>query len=305
MRNPSHENLNALGREYCSLPPESSAQRKKLLEEIYEMAFKLFPRGAYYKPKDGQTIEETDAWAELFIKDMPKYDADKGPLTAFITSRLAFRAQNIYYKDAGIRRVKDEEGKRKYQCRPSIEEPIRPKDEKQDALNLGDMVSFRDWEESPIDAPARDSSFEASFLAIVQLALNFSEHLTGRANNSQRRTYFRMFFTDDMVWAVQDFNVGEDAFHHEKDLFNAMKLPFLDYFMNSSCRSVEQLRTCPLKMHGEVVPGKPMEELSPHYLPSDVYKGYINANEDFEIRSDGAISNQREAYHSFFRDQLR
>jgi len=39
-------------------------------------------------------------------------------------------------------------------------------------------------------------------------------------------------------------------------------------------------------------------------LPNDVYRQYMRVVEHIEIRSDGAISNQRASYYQFLKERL-
>lgn len=138
-------------------------------------------------------------------------------------------------------------------------------------------------------------------LLIIMLALPSKLH--GRANNEQRIQYFRMFFTDYFADTCHTVEAPQDWVRHERDAFKAMQLGFLDFFMAKVCRTIPELCACDVKLHGEMVEGCPMEEPG-HPLPNNVYKTYLNSCEGYNIKSDGTISNQRDAYKKFLREHL-
>ena len=136
----------------------------------------------------------------------------------------------------------------------------------------------------------------------LPLILLLPQRLTGQANNANRINYYRMFFTDGTVAAL--FSVGDRPYRtHERDLFAAMKLPFLDFFLEDVCRSVDAILSSDLKAYGRMVEGRPMEPPG-QPLPNDVYLEYLNAKEEAGVKSASAISNQRAAYYKFLKENL-
>ena len=129
--------------------------------------------------------------------------------------------------------------------------------------------------------------------------LELPERLHGRANNPTRHNYFRMFFTNDIVTYLQSGPSVKEFQRRERDLFATMKLDFLDFFMREECRTVPAVSCCPLKLYGELVEGKAMEEAE---LPlhSDVYISYLDRVEHTKV-GHSAVSQQRTAY----KDELR
>ena len=137
---------------------------------------------------------------------------------------------------------------------------------------------------------------------LITLILLLPQRLTGQANNANRINYYRMFFTDGTVAAL--FSVGDRPYRtHERDLFAAMKLPFLDFFLEDVCRSVDAILSSDLKAYGRMVEGRPMEPPG-QPLPNDVYLEYLNAKEEAGVKSASAISNQRAAYYKFLKENL-
>lgn len=138
---------------------------------------------------------------------------------------------------------------------------------------------------------------------LVSIVLNLPYRLNGRANNEEKVLYYRLFFTDSFVDICHTYPIFSSFIKHESDAFEAMRVGFLDYFMEEVCRTIQQIRSCNVKLYGKMVEGCPMQDPG-HPLPNNVYKTYLNGFEGFDIHSDGTISNQRTAYKEFLRENL-
>ena len=82
-----------------------------------------------------------------------------------------------------------------------------------------------------------------------------------------------------------------------------MKLPFLDFFMEKTCRTLLEVTGTNLKDYGLMVPDRPMEKPK-QPLPNDVYLWYMNTQEDAQLKSLSTITNQRKAYQAFVEENL-
>ena len=137
---------------------------------------------------------------------------------------------------------------------------------------------------------------------LISLILVLPERLNGQARNQTRINYFRMFFTDSMVDILH--TEGEMIrISHERDLFDAMNLSFLDFFMEEPCRTAREIIRTNLKLYGQMVKGRPMN--TPEQpLPNDVYMQYMQDVEGTKLKSASAITNQRMAYRAFLEENL-
>ena len=82
---------------------------------------------------------------------------------------------------------------------------------------------------------------------IIQLVT----HLEGRANNPERRNWFRLFFTEGVTCSIK--KEGQ-TFSQEREIFETIKQPYLDFYMSDICRTQKKLYQTPLRMYGEIVP---------------------------------------------------
>ena len=211
-------------------------------------------------------------------------------------ARLGLRERDLRYKDAEMRReTREENGQKRQQWvrAGSLDAPAGEGQEETAGSRLADGSAASGQENLEVESRAWE---------LITLILLLPQRLTGQANNANRINYYRMFFTDGTVAAL--FSVGDRPYRtHERDLFAAMKLPFLDFFLEDVCRSVDAILSSDLKAYGRMVEGRPMEPPG-QPLPNDVYLEYLNAKEEAGVKSASAISNQRAAYYEFLKENL-
>ncbi len=111
---------------------------------------------------------------------------------------------------------------------------------------------------------------------LAALVLDFARNHKGHQANEKRQMWYRVFYTEDMTLTYKKSTV---RFSHERDIFRAMLLDYLDSYMATRCRTGEQISFTPLKPYGEVVParqGKTGE--TPVPLPADVSLEWLRRN---------------------------
>lgn len=294
------ERLNRLGIALTAARKQQNKDEEiRLSSDIFLLAEEIFSQkgqGEWFRENIGR----------FYLKHWHLFDADRGPLYRFIQKRMDWVEKESYQKDHSghwkTEKPKQKEAKSDSEDTETGEEKKREwvRDESYDALaeqtgnDLG-TTSPRALEDEKI--------FQDGLLEFITLILTLPEHLTGRANNPERINYFRLFFTDDAVRIIQE-QLGKAVFYqHERDLFSAMQLKFLDYFMSAPCRSVREIAGRALKLYGELVPGGAMEEPKQPF-PNDLYLTYRNTQENATIRSVSTITNQRNAYKDFLKQEL-
>lgn len=320
MKQASKQALNELGEAWGHLPPDAdSEERFRLSGEIFRMAYELFEK-------------KSEAIGELFLRDFPRFDPQKGDLYDFMNSRLELRLIDIMHMDQGDRRVTehsapaDDEGGRLLQqggdegdddssggaplpnqeaARKSVKRQKwvyaasldEPADEGGGSTLMDRCLPGRES-----DDPTAGIRYDEKVIELLTLVLQLPQRLGGRANNPRKLNYFRMFFTDSVVDILQRGLDHAPFSAHERELFRTLQLGFMDYFLKNVCRTVQAITVCPDKPYGELVPGRPMTDEPGHPLPNDVYMVYLNTLESYSIRSPGTISNQRREYERFLRE---
>jgi len=281
------DEIDALVWKWCDMPSEGNQAAKKKLENDIFLA--VLDRHDASDP-------QLSALGEFFEQDWPKFRPDdpdapghRRSFRTFYQARIKLRAVDVWMEDHGAH-VK--EGGTEYDL--SLD----------GAFPNEDDSGKRAWE-YPIDHGAQDA-LEDTFaderaLACIALILELPHRLRGKANNPVRISFFKLFFTDGVV-AYLHRNGGKVFLSHERDLFRAMRLPFLDYVLTDVCRRAEEIMHSDLKPYGELVPGAEMTFVR-QPLPLDVYSEYLDRVEQYRAGMT-AISQQRTAYRTFMKEHL-
>ena len=249
---------------------ENTAVREALRNELFALGFALYD-------------DKSDAFITTFVNFFQtKYDPQKGEASHYFSRAMSRRKhdnENKKPRESGLE-TDTEDGK-------SVENAALIKTE--------------------VEAWENGSSVEAgvgaddTLVSLLSLILTLPERLKGKANNPKKITYYRMFFTDGVVAAVHDIPTRSDLgryARHERDLFRAFQIHFLDFFMQKRCRTIVDVADCEVKCYGELISGAPMEHPG-HPLPNDVYREYLNSHEGYDITADASVSNQRKEYRQF------
>ena len=291
------EHLDRLGQDWCNLPQNNAeAARQALLIEIFTCIYELFRN---VRAKDGSPL--TDALTNFFRFDWPKFDAKCGSLSSFAKVRLQYRLKDDNLKDfdgTWATRTSDRTGRETMvkQRHVSMDAPMGEDSEE----TIGSQIPGR----TPTDEEVhRRVEMDDKLLDLLSQMLNMNEHLTGRARNRTKENYYRLFFTDNAVLALQTGCAGV-YLQHERDLFTAMKLTFLDYLLLQMCRTAAEISRSDLKPYGELVEGQSMEEPPKQPLPLDVFSAYLLRIEQTRAGR-SAISMQRKEYEKFVKEHLK
>ena len=111
---------------------------------------------------------------------------------------------------------------------------------------------------------------------IIQLVT----HLEGRANNPERRNWFRLFFTEGVTCSIK--KEGQ-IFTQEREIFETIKQPYLDFYMSDVCRTQKKLYQTPLRMYGEIVPGQDCSKKPPLPFHADISLAYLEQCEGKKV----------------------
>ncbi len=281
------EKMESLVTTWKALGTGDDAVRQHVNLEITETMLALFPKS-----------QDLDALGMFWIQDLGKYDPALGSFQTFVTARLKLRKADMKYQDSGAHRVTVEENGSKCQRWIGSVSLDSRTDEEGGRTEIDRYMApqaLQDNGEEWLELEDRVGQLIAAILRLPQL-------LNRQANNEARINYYRMFFTDGMVNLMHSTGEKLDI-SHERDLFRAMKIPFLDFFLQRNCRTVREILGTDLKDYGEMVPGRSMEKPK-QPLPNDIYMQYLNDREQMNLKSPSTITNQRNAYRAFFKEVL-
>lgn len=287
--------LERLGREWYGCGPGDTARKKVLQNEIFMRLDKLCSR------------EWDSAIGTFWEKDWQRFDPNQGSLENYVRARLPLRRQDDEKKERGWYKGTATDPKTgKKIINPKTEKPKRIwKDPKEKDMRTEGGEWINPIEILPDSAVHKlDERFflDETACQLLTLMLQMEINLQGKRGNSVRFRYFRMFFTNDVVNIVHTDGAPDPFLRRERDLFEAIYVCFLDYFMHAPCRSVVEILHTRLKPYGELVENREMEE-TPLPLPQDVYISYLKREENYSAGR-SAISQQMDAYREYLSSLL-
>ena len=280
----NREELNRLGEKWYYMPKQGNeGARQALLEEIFILAYEMFPGSE-------------DVISDFYVRRWHEFDPARGPLYGFFRYRLEKHKISVERRDYDGRWEMEEDDA------TGKERPVKKRHASMSEQLGEDGGTVEDTVAGA--AVAYDSALLADEYALKVLTLMFDlkDSLEGQAGNLTRINYYRLFFTDGIVNAIHS-GLKPDAFtSRERDLFRVIKETFLNFFMSSPCVCVKDIAETHLKLHGEMVEGRPMKPPG-HPLPNDVYITYLSQVEHNPVTA-AAVSRQRTAYRTFMKDRL-
>lgn len=265
--------LNQAVAEWNAMPAcGNEAVRASLYGKILELSFALFDDG-------------TALFLDVLAETLDKFDAARGE-----------GKFSHYLKFVWSRRKKDrlDDVSGREQQLDSIDRPVSADG---GGATVGDYIPG-----NAADDPAEQLQLSAPFLELTSMILNFADCHQGKAANETRRNWYRLFYTEDMTAALK---IASMSFLHERDVFSALKQPYLDYYMAKRCETMAAIQATPLKPYCAVVPERAgRNEETPLPIPADVLLCYLEKCEGKKATAP-ARSNQKAVYDNEKRNMLK
>lgn len=241
--------LNQVAEQWARLDPkDNEAVRQDLYEEIFTLTFRLYDRSG-------------EMWVlNAFVEAMKKFDPNRELFSHYFSFLEKKREKDACRKEA----IHSPAGR-------SLDTPVGETER-----------TLMEFQRAPESAePERRFAWEDPFLELTAMILNFAQCHSGRENNETRRSWYRMFYTEDMTLAIKSVELH---LLHERDLFAAMKQSYLDYYMSAPCVTEKQLRDTALRPYGQVVPERAGETReTPLPIPADVSLSYLSLCEGIQV----------------------
>ncbi|MCR4771634.1 MAG: hypothetical protein K5855_04920 [Oscillospiraceae bacterium] len=305
------QRLNEAGeRWYRDRTAGDDAAAKAESVEIFELAFALFDEDYFRivsKKHNTIGIENPDPGIAItYFYNVPfeKFDPNKATLYHYMNNIFNWRFFDIYQKEYGFRKVKrtdPETGKQKtfIMTEKALQAESQDGDStEEDRLEFESLSQQGDEyvndTETTILRKDRNRGGDLRMIALLSdfcsLMLNLPEHLRGNANNPEKHRYYRMFFTEILSMYMKkepwDLNLVQKK---ETEVFQAMLISFLDFYMSKECRTCLSVSKTKLKNYSELVEGRPEEE--PREIYNDIYLSYLDRIENIQV-GESAVSNQ-------------
>ena len=252
--------MDEAARSYVSMEETGNeAARQALYLELFELWYRLF--------------DNTDKSAlDAFEEALRRYQPEKGAFSHYLSFLMNRRKTdaNRALKSRNIQIL-------------SMDAPMGEED-----ATLSDFIA-----DPSAAKPEERAEWDEALVELTALVLDFSERHRGKAGNETRRNWYRLFFTEDMTFAAKSVPL---RLTHERDVFSAMKLAYLDYYMSAPCRDLASLLRTALRPYGETVPERSGEEgETPLPIPADVCLNYLKRCEKVQAGA-AARSNQMKFY---------
>ena len=252
--------LNELVMRWKTTPSEGNeALRQALWTELFVLFFELYDKKG--------PLKESQEVLNVFETTVKHYDPDRGfPYTHYVNRMMKYRWKDKTIPDTIT--IHTAEGK--------AEIPVSYTD-----MEQADRPIIHEGGKTTVRLSMNPAEMETAVLLeslyddLTALILNFARRHQGKNASPQRLLWYRLFYTEDMTlsWKERQFRCL-----HERDVFQALYQPYLDYYMSRPCHSGDEVAATPLKRYGEVVPDCKETERGQETkvpLPADVSLNYL------------------------------
>ena len=284
------------------------AEAKSLTADIFLELNRLFPlpdMDRYLSPRDteiNRAIQEQISG--FFINEYPKYDKEKSRFSKYFQFIVEKRIIDDFRKSTGYKRLRienegemaEDEGQSRL---VSLSTPIDGENGEGEVLQ--DILPSK---EMPVEERAVGlGAFDETAAKLIALIIDIRSHIR---SNSKGDIYYPLFFTNSMSYQIrgETSEENERLAAMERELFKAMRVPYLDFSLTSEPRTVSELSRSKLKPYGELVEGKG-DRLPPDPQPADVLIEYLNRIEGMGRISGAAFSQQLSNYYDLLTKKLR
>lgn len=271
-----------------------------------------------WHPVGGNDDGEGDARSEAvmtFIDCISAFDPDKGKLSCYarkavnrnytIASKTEIFIQNTGGLSAGkLRKIAAERKKLENSLLDADPVQRQKKLDEFDALHYPNVEQLRlgndDEDDSLLSNDPGHADDIIGYLIVQNQMLEIATQIIllqknrehARKNDSKWRM-FPLWFTEKITNTVQSNLLPDD----ENNVFYAMELCYLDFFMEHQCRSFLSMRACGLRRENEIFPesgsSARLRWTRDHWLEARVPIRYLLPDATF---SDSTISRSRKSY---------
>ena len=293
--------LDKLGLEWYEASQTGNRVEKEFLQtKIFTVLFNdFFHEDEKRENKKGKEYKENEllnATGEFFLSDLDKFkpvvNEKETRFSSFLLSRLNYTKKDIWREDYEIKKNDD------YALRLDkiYEENKESGAGGSTLVEAGKKTNLK----NPMDICIDDKSMYEMLMLIAKL----QQSLKGRQNNEAKKNYFRLFSTENITYGVR-ISPGNSAIKkHERDIFDALKKSFLDYYMREKCNTIEEIEYSEMKRYDEVEEGSTDQREVEFPFSNKLYITYLDRIENNKIK-DAAISMQHTSYKELLGELLK
>ena len=293
--------LDKLGLEWYEASQTGNRVEKEFLQtKIFTVLFNdFFHEDEKRENKKGKEYKENEllnATGEFFLCDLDKFkpviDEKETRFSSFLLSRLNYTKKDIWRED--------------YEIKKNDDYPLRLDeiDAKNKESGEGGSVLVKTGEKNNLKNPMDIYIDDESMYEMLMLIAKLQESLKGRQNNEAKKNYFRLFSTEYITYGVRISHGNSAIKKHERDIFDALKKSFLDYYMREKCNTIEEIEHSEMKRHDEVEEGSTDQSEVEIPFSNKLYITYLDIIENNKIK-DSAISMQHTSYKELLGELLK
>lgn len=212
----------------------------------------------------------TDLWMQVLAYTMEHYDPKNGPYTHYFRFVIAKREKDRF-KDVLNRPIESLDAQKPSSSTGEEGIQIHETISNSNQCNKTNTADSERIEDSP------EIRLMLAVADLTALVLNFAEY--HKRDSEKTRLWYRLFFTEDITVIAKETGA---TYFHERDIFSAMKIPYLDFFMSRPCRRIVEICVTPMKPYEQIVPERAghTEELplkmNGYVFPADVSLSYLS-----------------------------
>ncbi len=289
---------------YKRLQAYAENMEQQARNTIIEKIMQDLPKSRYDRDNDrldyAVSILET-----LILERLPKFDGHGGNLSQYTNMCIGFLMKDHPY--SGISDLG--EGKHKIAKKYSASNEDDGTGSKDTGngyikfVSLDEQISNEDGDAASgknllpdNKIPDMDAELlaEETFFALIANILNM------KCGGTSQKHYNSMLFTDTIVNYIHNYDGAKRAARHEQELFKAMTIPFLDFFMENPCRTILEIKICPTAPYSHLVDDEP-DTPCPLPLEAKVFLSYLERIENHPI-SPAAWSQNKKKYQEFMKE---
>ena len=293
--------LDKLGLEWYEASQNGNRVEKELLQtEIFTVLFNdFFHEDKRKEDTNGKEYKENEvlnAVGEFFLCDLDKFkpviDEKETRFSSFLLSRLNYSKINIWRKD--------------YEIRKNDDYPLRLDEinAKNKESGEGGSVLVETGKKNNLKNPMDIYIDDESMYEMIMLIAKLQESLKGRQNNATKKNYFRLFSTEHITCALRISPGNSAVKKHERDILDALKKSFLNYYMRTKCHTIEEIECGEMKRRDEVEEGSTDQREVEIPFSNKLYITYLDRIENNKIK-DSAISMQHTSYKELLGELLK
>ena len=154
-------------------------------------------------------------------------------------------------------------------------------------------------DEEYLDALESRIVIDALKMELTTMILQFADCHTEKETEKKRREWYRMFYTEDITLFCKELN-GRSQ--HQRDIFRAMNLSYLDFYMSDKCYSCREIFETPLRSYADVIPGSLDDREIKVPIQAKISLAYWKTCKDEKVK--GSIRSRQYKYYKKKREEI-